>query len=234
MSIFYKYKKPILVVTLLFFLGGVFYVGASAVSAVAPGSAVATVGKGKVKFSTYETLVNLQLRQLQQLDIDLDNIDEEELVNSIRAQVLSSMITEEALYQSADKAGIGISDYEIAYEIKSSPMFNYGGIFSKQIYTDALRQTFKMHPSEYEEFMKHSKMAQMFATVSGSVFRMSPEETAFVYQSQHGNMKDYDKNKALFEETTLEGKLEAGQKIFFTYFNDHNVTEIKDFMQNIN
>ena len=153
---------------------------------------------------------------------------DENLSNALRQQALSALISEEVLNQAAKESGMAVSDYEVAWDIRFSPQFNQDGQFNKTAYEYAVRRQLGVSPAEFEEQIRRSKLADRFRMGLYSLYKLTPEETRFAYRTQHGNMKNFDKNKKDFERQLFETKMETAQRAFFDDFN--NRVEIKTFL----
>ena len=84
-------------------------------------------------------------------------------------------------------------------------------------------------PAEFETQLRKGKMADRFRGVLYSFYKLTPEEIKYAYKTQHGSMKNFDKNRADFAAQLMETKMETAQRAFFDQFN--NEVEIKNFLQ---
>lgn len=224
-SFLVKYKKSILIVTLTFFLGSIVYIGADSYRRGNFSSTAAMVGEEPITYRALNKTAEAQARVLRGNGVDVD----EEVMKYLNQQALSALISEAVLTQSAGKYGITVSDYEIALDIASAPQFSFNGKFNKAAYEAALKQALAMTPVQFEEQMRRSKQADRFREVLYSHYKLTPEEIKSAYKTQHGSMKNFDKNKSDFERQLMETKMETAQKAFFDQFN--NEVEIKTFLQ---
>lgn len=214
-SFLIKYKKVILIITLAFFLGSIVYLGANAYSRSGGAQIAAKVGSHAITNRTLYRFTEEQANALRHQGLDLD----ENTLQFLRQQVLASLVNEEVLNQAAHKAGMTVSDYEIASEIRRSPLFNQGGSFNKTAYENYIRRVTKMSPAEFENIFRKGKLAQRFQAVLAAHYKLTPQEIKQVYQSQHGNLKNFDENKADFAAQLLETKLGTALPAFFDRFN---------------
>lgn len=224
-SFLIKYKKSILIVTLAFFIGSIIYIGLDSYRRGHFSSTAAKVGSTDISYRELYRAADTRTRALRNQGVDVD----EELTKFINQQVLSGLISEEVLNQAAHKAGLQVSDYEVAYDIQSSPMFAQNGQFSKQAYEYAVKHSVGMTPAEFETQIRKSKLADRFRMLLYSHYKLTPEEIKFSYKIQNGNLKDFDKNKKEFASALMDTKMETAQKAFFDQFN--NEVEIKTFLQ---
>ena len=225
-SFLIKYKKSILIVTLAFFIASIGYLGLNAYNGGAfNGNTAATVGKQTITYRDLNRAAEAQARVLRNNGLDLD----ENMTKYLRQQALSALISEEVLVQSADEFGLKVSDHEIASDIQSAPAFSPNGTFDKNAYEQVVRYQLGVSPAQFEEQIRRSKLTDRFRLALFSIYKLTPEEVRFSYQTQNGNMKDFDANKKDFEKQLFETKMETAQQAFFDDFN--NRVEIKTFLK---
>lgn len=224
-SFLIKYKKVILIVTLAFFIGSIAYIGLDSYRRGNFNTAAARVGSADITYKQLYKASEAQTRALRNQGVDI----EEDMNKFLQQQALSALISEEVLNQAAEKAGMRVSDYEIAYDIQTSPMFSADGQFNKSAYEEALRYSVGMTPAEFEEQLRRSKLADRFRTLLYSHYKLTPEEIKFSYKTQHGNLKKYEENKKDFAAALMDTKMQTAQKAFFDRFNEE--VEIKTFLQ---
>lgn len=225
-SVFHKNQKLIVaisaVIIMLFILSSVGYMGFSGIKSYVSESPAAKVGNTEISQKLYYTLLNSRVKQMANAGIDTDDA---QIKNYIQSLVLSSLVREEAFYQSAQKLGLGVSDYEIGYIIHS--MFNMGGVFNKAAYVAYTKENYRMMPEDFEALMKHNQVAAMYSSLIATPFKVTPGEALYSYKTQNKNTKNFEKDKALFLPTVVEAKTEAGQRMYFDHFA--NTTEIKEY-----
>lgn len=224
-SFLIKYKKVILIITLAFFIGSIGYLGLSSYASGALNTNVATVGGTSISYRDFYRAADAQARALRENGIDVD----ESMTRAINQRTLSGLISEEVLNQAAASAGQAVSDYEVASDIRTLPMFDQAGVFNKAAYEYALRHQLGVTPLQFEEQMRRSKLAERFGLFLSSFYKLTPNEVRFVYQAQHGNLKDFDANKKDFERQLFQTKMETAQKAFFDDFN--NRVTIKTYLE---
>lgn len=223
-SFFIKHKKSILIITLAFFIGSIIYIGADAYHRGGFNSNVATVGSEAITYRQLSRITENQARLIRNQGVDVD----ENILKSLEQQTLSQLISAEIMVQSAKEMGLDVSDYEIAYEIQNSPFFAPQGAFNKENYLYALKQN-ETSPAEFEDALRREKLLERFRSFLFSRYKLTPEEIKSAYKVQHGNMKNFEKNKKEFALQLLETKMETAQNAFFDKFN--NEVEIKTFLQ---
>ena len=224
-SFLIKHKKISLIITLAFFLGSIVYLGADAYRRGNFNNTAAQVGSADISYRDLYRLTEDRARALRNQGVDVD----EDMMKFLRQQFLAALISEEVLNQAAQQAGLAVSDYEVAYDIKTSPLFSQNGQFSKEAYEYVLKRNIGISPAEFEKQLRRGKLADRFRGVLYSFYKLTPEEIKYAYQTQHGNLKDFEKNKADFAAQLMDTKMETAQTGFFDQFNSE--VEIKTFLQ---
>ncbi len=225
-SFLIKYKKIILIITLLFFLGSIVYLGLDAYHRGNFSTVAAKVGSSEISYRRLNKLTEDRAQILRQQGMDVD----ENMLAFLRQNVLAGLISEEVLTQSAHQAGMAVSDYEIAFDIQHSPFFGgQQGAFNKVAYETTVRRATGFTPAEFEAQLRQSKLADRYRTSLYSFYKLTPAEIQHAYQTQHGHLKNFDKNKADFAKQLMDTKMETAQKAFFDAFNQQ--VSIKTFSQ---
>lgn len=225
-SFLIRHKKSILVITLAFFLGSIVYLGLDAYHRSGSGQVAAKVGAHKILTRQVYRLADDQATRLRNQGIDVD----EDIQKLFRQQVLAALVSEEVLNQAAKQAGLTVSDYEVAYDIQRSPMFSTAdGAFNKEAYAAVLKRAVGMTPAEFEEQLRRGKLADRFRQTLFSFYKLTPAEIQYAYQTQHGNLKDFDKNKKDFVPQLMDTKMETAQRAFLDEFNQK--VDIKTYLQ---
>lgn len=224
-SFLIKYKKVILIITLAFFLGSIVYLGADAYRRGSFGTVAATVGSKDITYRQLYRVTEDQARTLRNQGVDVD----EDMLAFLHQQFLAALISEEVLNQSAENAGMAVADYEVAYDIQKSPVFSQNGQFNKAAYEAAIKRATGLTPAEFEEQLRRGKLSDRFRGVLYSHFKLTPAEIKQAYKVQHGNLKNFEKDKKDFAAQLLDTKMETAQKAFFDQFNEN--VEIKTYLQ---
>lgn len=163
-SFFIKYRNPILITTVVIFLLSIGILGAGIVADQYGANAiVAKVGKAKIKYSTLINAYNI----VRQRYIDEGREISEEQDKQLKQEILQGLISEEALSQAAEDLGIGTSKVEVAYAIKTAPMFAPNGEFNKNAYIYVVRNQFHVNPSEFESNLNKQFTVQKLRRVLG-------------------------------------------------------------------
>ncbi len=196
-------------------MGSIIYIGLDAYTRTRYNVNAAQVGRETISWRALEKATQRQANYLRSKGMDVD----EDMMKFLQQQALTALVTQEVLTQAAKQAGFHVSDYEIAYDIKTAPLFTASGKFDKQQYTYALRELYQVSPAEFEDQTRRQKLAAHFYQTLGSVYKLTPEEVKTAYQVQHGNLKDFEANKAAFQTALMETKLETTPNAFFESFN---------------
>ena len=215
-SFFVKHKKSILIITLFFFLGSIVYLGLSAYSRSNYSLDAARVGKETISHRQLDKLAERQANYLRNQGAELD----EQMMNFLRQQTLNGLVAVELLAQAAEQAGQYVSDYEVAYDIKTSPLFAPNGQFNKEQYTYMIRQMYQVSPAEFEQQYRRQTLADRFRQTLNSMYKLTPQEIKSAYQVQHGSLDGFDGNKDDFKAALLETKLETAPDAFFDSFTE--------------
>ena len=224
-SFLIKHKKSILIITLAFFLGSIVYIGLDAYSRSNYNLTAATVGRQKISYRDLYRVSDQQANRLRSQGIEVN----EDLLKMIQQQVLSSMVSEEILNQAAQEAGLSVSDYEVAYDIKTSPWFAPEGKFDKAQYEYVLKASAGVTPAQFEEQLRRDKLANRYRQTLYSFYKLTPQEIKYAYQVQNGDLKNFEDNKQDFAAALMDTKMETAQKAFLDDFN--NRVEIKTFLE---
>ena len=179
---------------------------------------VVEVGSGCITLKDYR-------RELLRFSDLLQNPQMEEL---IREQVISNLIAQELLYQKAKSLSFIASDEEVVEVIKSDPSFQEGGLFSSSKYREVLSRI-GMTPKEYEEYIRKLLSIQKLLSfltngvyltekeleinlladstlLSGSLYLITSADVSQKYKPTEQELLEYyQKNKELFKRP--EGKV---------------------------
>lgn len=225
-SFLIKYKKVILIVTLAFFLGSIIYLGLDAYHRGNFSTVAAKVGSTSISYRRLDRLTEDRAKVYRNQGMDVD----EEMGKFLRQQMLAALISEEVLNQAAHQAKLDVSDYEIAYDIQTVPFFRGAqGKFDKTAYAATVQRATGLTPVEFESQLRQTKLADRFRTTLYSIYKLTPAEMEYAYQTQHGNLKEYQTNKNTFAAQLMDTKMETAQKAFFDDFNQR--VTIKTFLQ---
>lgn len=163
----------------------------------------------------------ITLREYRRELLRFSNIQNKELEEIIKKQVIDNLITQELLYQKARSLGYSASDKEVISVIKSDPTFQEGGSFSASKYKELLSRL-GLVPEEYEDYIrkmltiqkllalvsngvylsereKEVNLAVQSTLLSGRLYILTPANVEISYNpTQEEMLSFYEKNKELF------------------------------------
>lgn len=223
-SFLIRHKTSILVITLVFFLGSIVYLGLDAYHRSGSGQVAARVGSQKILTRRVYRLAEEQATQLRNKGVDVD----EDILNILRQQVLAALVSEEVANQAAKQAGLGVSDYEIASDIRRFLGADNGALDMKA-YSAFVHRVAGITPAEFEEQLRRGKLADRFRQTLFSFYKLTPAEIQYAYQTQHGNVKNFDQDKRDFIAQLMDTKMETAQRAFLDEFNQK--VDIKTYLQ---
>jgi len=112
-----------------------------------------------------------------------DLLQDKDMEQLLREQVLESLIVQELLYAKAKKLGFLASDQEVIDLIKSDPSFQENGIFSTFKYKESLARL-GLEPAEYEEYIRKILTTQKLLNLIGNGVYLTPKEEEINLHSQ--------------------------------------------------
>lgn len=223
-SFLIRYKKVILIVTLAFFLGSIAYFGLDAYHRSNVSLIAGKVGSQKISTRQVNRRVEQRAQQLRNQGIEVDG----NILKILQQQMLNELIGTTILNQAAHKAGMNVSDYEVAYTVQQ--LFGQAaGKFDKKAYEALVKRITDMTPTEFEEQLRQEQLANRFRGTLYSFYKLTPAEVQYAYKTQHGNVKDFDKNKQDFFVQLMDTKMETAQRAFTDAFNQQ--VEIKSYLK---
>ncbi len=152
-------------------------------------------------------------------------MDDPELRDLVKRQVLYGMISREAFYQKARSLGLVASDREVVDAIKEDRGFHEDGRFSLKKYKETLERI-GLTPEEYEtqvkKFLTVQKLLRLirsgvyvtpeeeeyrrrllFTALSGKLYLLTPQRVKIAYQPSEEEMKRYyEQNRERFRRDT--------------------------------
>lgn len=112
-----------------------------------------------------------------------DLIQNRDMEQLLKQQVLESLIVQELIYARAKKLGFLASNQEVIDLIKSDPSFQENGIFSTSKYKESLARL-GLEPTEYEEYIRKILTIQKLLNLIGNGVYMTPKEEEINLLSQ--------------------------------------------------
>jgi len=219
-SFLVKYKNIFLGLTLLFFLGGIGFVGAGVfMEEYGPNAPIAKVGGHKIKYKDFETAYRMADRNLREKNPQ-DYTQENQ--TKLRQEVLQALINEESLVQSARAYGLGVSDLEVGYLVRA--LFSPAGYFDKKMYVWNVRNNYGLNPSAFEANLAKQRLAEKMQNIILLSAKVPQQELDLMFKKD-AKTKDLDNDSLV----TAAQKLKAQSLMdsFTEDFNAHNRIELK-------
>jgi peptidyl-prolyl cis-trans isomerase D len=155
--------RVIFIVTVVAFLGGIFF-GAVSFLFNKPSDFVVKVNGTKIPVNLFYSIYTSSVKGYEQAANK--PLDEKEL-NEIKSRVIQTLVQTELLCQEAKKYGIIVTDEELKNDLQNSLEFRDGNAFSMQKYA-AFLNAIQMKPKEYEDLrrkqIKASKVKMLMAS----------------------------------------------------------------------
>lgn len=226
MEFFRKYKRTIFLITGIGFVMGIFigfgsyffYRGWSI-------DAVASVNGKNISYQKFQTSYQRALDNYRDKGQEVND----DIIQRMKQEVLSSLIQEEIFCQEADKYGIKVTDVELLMNIRSYPAFQQNGVFDRNAYNRVLAYQAHITPAEFEESERRRiTMAKLRLLVSASVKVSEPELQIKYAQTNGGKMDNYIKDREKFIQTVLSEKTNA---VFNEWFRQiQRELKIKEYL----
>lgn len=191
-----RHRKTLFVVTIVIFLIGTFVgLGGYLFTSRDVSSAVATVGGNKILYSRFVTQVQQYSDMLRGQGTDVTD----EVLKQIKQEMLRDMIVQEIMRMKAEEMGLKVTDDELARSIQNTKGFQRNGVFSQDLYFQALRNVYHDSPEDYEHDRRNALLARALQGLIFSTAKLAPSEIQEAYAaSNKGSMKDFDKKKDEF------------------------------------
>ncbi len=185
-----KNRENIFIITIIGFLGGIFLGFGGYLRYYSVIDTAAVVNGVKIPLQRFNRQVSLAIDNYRNQGNEITD----EMIRSIRQQVLRDLIQEEVFWQEAKKYGITVLDQEVYYDIMRIPAFQKDGKFDRETYYRTLVLRLKTTPKEFEETRR--KRIAMFKLrdfiISG--VKLSPKEVEMYYQ-KYKPKNDEEKQK---------------------------------------
>lgn len=198
-----KHMKKIMWLIAAMFIGGIFFWYGSGSGTK---NAVAHVNRTKIQLDKYNKTIMQQLRRAREKQEE--ELNENQIIQ-IRRQVLSSMVTEEILYQESKKLGIIVTDEEIIGTIHNLPQFQQDGKFSFNLYIQTLRYSLNTTPDEFEILIRRNISNRKLERLILSSAKVTQPELETNYITQNGNLNGFDEKKEELKNDILQKKRTA-------------------------
>lgn len=195
-----KHMKKVMWAIAVMFIGGIFFWYGSGSGTK---DAVAHVNRSQIKLNKYHKRVTQRLRrEREKQDEELSD----DQIFQIRQQVLSSMITEEVLYQESKRLGIIVTDEEIINTIHNLPQFQQDEKFSFNLYIQTLRYSLNTTPDEFEILIRKNIANRKLERLILSSVKVTQPELELNYMTQNGNLGGFDEKREELKNDILQNK----------------------------
>ena len=203
-------KKIMWLIASMFIAGLFFWYG----KVGSTSTAVANINGDKITLADYQKQVMQQLRRFRE---EQEEELEESQILQIRRQVLSTLITQEVLYQESKRIGIKVLDEEVANTIHSLPQFQQEGKFNFGLYLQTLRYSLNSSAEEFEELIrKNIANRKLERTILSSAI-VTRHELSLHYMDRNGSLTDFDQKSEELRNDILQSKRTA---IYRNWIND--------------
>lgn len=142
-----KNKQNIFIITIVGFIAGIFLGFGGYLRYSSTIDTAAVVNGVKIPIQKYNRMVNQAIDNYRNQGNEITD----EVIKSIKQQVLRDLIQEEVFWQEAKKYGIEVTDQELYYDIMRIPAFQKDGKFDRETYYRTVILRLKMTPKEFEE-----------------------------------------------------------------------------------
>lgn len=219
-----KHKRDIFIITVVGFIAGIFlgFGGYLRYSSVV--DTAATVNGVKISLQKYNRLLNQAIENYRNQGYEITD----EVLRSIKQQVLRDLIQEEVFWQEAKKYGIIVTDQEVYYDIMSIPAFHKDGRFDRETYYRTVILRLKMTPKEFEESRRKRIAMFKLRNFIISAVKLTPQEVqTYLQQKQPKN----EEEKQQFYNQLLQEKQTAVLEQWYKEIN--NNLKIKVFLKDL-
>jgi parvulin-like peptidyl-prolyl isomerase len=167
MNFFRRHKRVIFVVTIVAFLGVIFFSAVSSLFSKSSDFAVKVNGV-TVPMDLFSSIYTNSVISYQQAANR--SLDEKEL-NEDKARIIQTLIQTELLYQEAAKYGIVVTDEELNLDLQNSLEFKDSDTFSVNKYKSFLN-AIKIRPKDYESLRRKQLVANKVKMVMASSIKL--------------------------------------------------------------
>lgn len=149
----------------------------------------------------------------------------EKEAEELRKRALDDLIDRTLMLQEAERRGLGVSQDETRREIASTPSFQRGGVFDKDLYLRQLA-SIRMNPSEFEKSMKTSMLISKLMNVVQNTAKLSDKELFDLYKLENEKVSlEFLKLSALDFEHKIEVSPEDAERQYEKAKEDYRVRE---------
>ncbi len=196
-----KNKENIFIITVVGFLAGIFLGFGGYIRYTNVSTTAASVNGVKISIQKYNRLVNQTIENYR----DQGNEINDNVIRSIKQQVLRDLIQEEVFWQEAKKYSIEVTDQEVFYDIMRIPAFQKDGKFDRDTYYRTVILRLKMTPKEFEESRRKRIAMFKLRDFVISAVKLSPQEVENYYKIKQP--KTEEEKQKLYNELLQEKQM---------------------------
>jgi peptidyl-prolyl cis-trans isomerase D len=186
---YFRSLKFILIIIILAFVGtSVVYFGTSALSGSAnKPNVIATVNGEEIPAERFRRAQANFIETYERMTRQRLTPEAAERLG-LHQQVISELVTEAVIVQSAGREGIRVTDDELRARIQELKEFQEDGHFSRERYLRILRQV-RLDPAEFESEMRRQLLRRKIETLVRSGVKVSDGEVRDAYHLRHERVR---------------------------------------------
>src|SRR3989339_1868546 len=194
-----KHVRHFMLVFLVLFIGGLFLWNYQAKNMP---DAVLVVNGAKIPYQVFQRLFSKEIERIKEQKPE-DMTPQE--TDSVKRDILSSLVQEEILRQQAEKWGLSVPDEIVVAVLTGLPQFQKEGKFSPELYRDFLTYYYRASPKDFEEEIRKSLLTRMVRRTVLSGLKTTEWELKLEYDRRNPE-GDYSKERDEFRNSFLNEK----------------------------
>lgn len=164
---------------------------------------IAKVGKTKISLEDYrKEVARITRNQRESTEGELN----ENQVTAIRRQALSTLVTQELLYNESKRLNVSVTNDEVVSTIHNLPQFQQDGQFSYKLYRQTLHYSMYTTPEKFEEMVRKNIASRKLERLVLYSARITDPELQIHYLNRFGNLKQFDENKEEMRNELMQDK----------------------------
>jgi peptidyl-prolyl cis-trans isomerase D len=186
---YFRSLKFILVIIILAFIGtSVVYFGTSALSGSANRpDVIATVNGEEIPRDRFQRAQANLVAAYEQMTKQRVTPEVAERMGLVQ-QVISDLVTDAVIVQSAEREGVRVGDDELRTRIQEMRDFQEDGRFSRERYLRILRQA-RLEPADFETEMRRQLVRRKMEALIREGVKVSDGEARDIYRSRHERVR---------------------------------------------
>ena len=217
MNFLRKHQYKIFIFTMVTFLGGTFIgFGGYFFSGKSNGDTLAEVNGDKIPVRLFFSHYRQATAQAKPGTLD-DAARQQK-----RDEVMRDLVQSVVFAQEAERYGITVPDAQVALSISQVPAFQDKGVFSAQLYMQALQSQVQLSPQDFEEEQRRNLAFFKLRWLIQSSIKMSDDELALLYSfQQQGKKNNFEKDKTAFANQAWQQKVLWAFNQWFNQMGQH-------------